>query len=290
MGANQGCVTISLVITCHQIFLVAIFKGLQLMSLRHYVAARNDFIKDKFQIPLKLGHPKTKLFTGRKTVLDRLHDIITTGTTGSQDGTTKTIVIHGTGGMGKTQLVLEYISLHANLFSSVFWVNASSLETTQTCFISIAQQLLDHYATSLKDPIPSYPLIAQRLGMVSLVDQQGNIIMKHNTTSRIVEAVKAWLTLKGNDKWLVVFDNMDDLKSFNISEFFPSNSCGNFIITSRRPDCLRYVQYGCELRLDEMEEMESITLLSKCLHKTIEPAGLEGLLEVRALSLATMGR
>jgi hypothetical protein len=73
--------------------------------------------------------------------------------------------------MGKTQLVLEYISLHAKLFSSVFWVNASSLETTQTCFISIAQQLLDHYATSLKGPILSYPLIAQCLGMVSLVDQ-----------------------------------------------------------------------------------------------------------------------
>jgi hypothetical protein len=34
-----------------------------------------------------------------------------------------------------------------------------------------------------------------------------------------------------------------------------------------------------------MEEMESITLLSKCLHKTIEPARLEGLLEVRALTI-----
>ncbi|RPB20143.1 hypothetical protein L211DRAFT_743785, partial [Terfezia boudieri ATCC MYA-4762] len=52
-----------------------------------------------------------------------------------------TIVLYGTGGMGKTQLALEYIHQHYKDHSSVIWVNAASSQTTILGFIQIMQRL-----------------------------------------------------------------------------------------------------------------------------------------------------
>jgi hypothetical protein len=56
----------------------------------------------------------------------------------------------------------------------------------------------------------------------------------------------------------LIFDNVDDIETFNISDFFPIPSSGSIIITSRRPESIRY---GRPLALKEMDLEESIELL-----------------------------
>jgi hypothetical protein len=213
-------------------------------------------------------------FTGRETYLNRLHEMIVPNGAISRHSVTNVIVILANGGMGKTQLVLQYISQYPKLFSAVFWVNASSLETTQTSFISIAEQLIKHYAKMQTGSLPDYVSIARRLDMVDLVDEKGRIVVGENSPTLVVKAVKAWLALDGNHRWLIVFDNVDDLESFDVSESFPyKNSLGNVIITTRRRDCM---DYGTGFELKEMEESESIELLFKFFDKQIEHVGSEG--------------
>jgi hypothetical protein len=231
-------------------------------------------IRDEFRIPLQLDQPMVTHFTGRETYLNRLDGMIAPNGVLPVLGVTNTIVILANGGMGKTQLVLQYIYRHPKLFSAVFWVNASSLETTQTSFISIAEKLIKHYAKMQKGSPPDYFSIAHRLDMVGLVDEKGRIVMGENSPNLVVEAVKSWLALSDNDEWLIVFDNVDDLESFNVSESFPyKHSVGNVIITTRRRDCL---DYGKGLELKEMEESEGIELLLKFFDKPIEHIGSEG--------------
>ena len=48
--------------------------------------------------------------------------------------------------MGKTQLALEYFHQSYKDYKSVFWINASSEETTILGFTRIMQQLIKYYA------------------------------------------------------------------------------------------------------------------------------------------------
>jgi hypothetical protein len=237
------------------------------------IAPQYDDISDKFTIPLQLNQPMVKHFAGRKPYLDRLHEMMTENAAEKRENLTNIIVIHATGGMGKTQLVLRYIHQHLKLFSAVFWVNGSSLETVQASFIGIAERLVKYYGKMQKGSPPDYFSIARDLDMIGLVDEKGCIVAGDNSASLAVKAVKAWLSLAGNNKWLIVFDNVDDLESFDISESFPYKaSIGSVIITTRRPECL---EFGDGFELKEMEESEGIETLSKCSNIPIEP-GSEG--------------
>jgi hypothetical protein len=213
-------------------------------------------------------------FTGRESYLKDLNEMMMPDAAIPRQSVTNTIVIHATGGMGKTQLVLQYIARHSKQFSSVFWVNASTLETMQTSFIAVAEQLIKHYAKLQKRYPPDYFGIAHRLDMAGIVDNKGRITVSEDSPSHVVKAVQAWLALDGNDNWLIVFDNVDDLESFDVSESFPySNSAGNVIITTRRRECM---EYGNGFELNQMEENESTELLSKCSHIPVKDDGSEG--------------
>jgi hypothetical protein len=112
--------------------------------------------------------------------------------------------------------------------------------------------------------------------MAGLVDGDGQIYLNQKSVDLIVDAIKGWLSRRGNDHWLMVLDNVDDLESFRISDFFPANitgkiilttrhdekvAAGKVILTTRRSDAARF---GEDMRLDVMEEDESIELLFKC--------------------------
>ncbi|KAF8429830.1 hypothetical protein BGX38DRAFT_1232915 [Terfezia claveryi] len=54
------------------------------------------------------------------------------------------IVLYGTGGMGKTQLALEYVYQHHHDYTLVFWVNTASVQITILGFTQIMEQLIQH--------------------------------------------------------------------------------------------------------------------------------------------------
>lgn len=142
-------------------------------------------------------------FTGRKEILDHLHVALRSGT-----NTVLTQSITGLGGVGKTQLAVEYAYQFANEYDLVWWVRSEDNIT----------------------------LIADFSYLSDLIQlEQGE---SPDTISK-VSLVRKWLESNGN--WLLIFDNvqkLEDLYNPVVSDinFIPQSSLGHILITSRNPN------------------------------------------------------
>src|SRR5437016_2505397 len=89
--------------------------------------------------------------------------------------TRSVVVLHGLGGIGKTQLALAYARRHEEKYTTIFWLNANDEDSLRLSFRAVAQQVLKyHSSTSL-------------LAGVDLDD-----------LDQVLYAVKAWLDLQKN--------------------------------------------------------------------------------------------
>jgi hypothetical protein len=81
---------------------------------------------------------------------------------------------------------------------------------------------------------------------------------------QIAGAIKQWLAVEGNGRWLLILDNYDDIDSVNIHELLPTSDAGHVVITSRR----RGLQaLGTTLEIEEIDEGSGILLLVKSANK-----------------------
>ena len=208
-------------------------------------------LKLSFDIPfLPNIRRKSGGFVGRGYLLENLKAEVEDGKR-SQNA----IVLHGTGGMGKTQLALEYIHRHYKDHSSVFWINAASEQTTILGFTQIMQRLIEHHAQLSGD----YAHIGRLLGMAGKLDSNGCFtVTQPSDGQHVVGAVKRWFARPENVNWLLVFDNLDDPDLVDIEEYLPVCNHGTVIITSRRRD-LQQGRRGFEV--NQMQPMEAIELL-----------------------------
>jgi AAA+ ATPase superfamily predicted ATPase len=53
----------------------------------------------------------------------------------------KVVVVYGLGGIGKTQLAVEFVRKHQGWFSAVFWLDGSSEASLKQSFVGIMQRL-----------------------------------------------------------------------------------------------------------------------------------------------------
>lgn len=208
-----------------------------------------------YSIPIELPYGRNSNFLGRDEQLDQIHQALR----GSPRNSFIKEVLHGTGGMGKTQIALEYAYRYQAEYSSIFWVNGTSIQTTTRDFYNIAQRIVDHHVFMQKKPIPDYPQISHELGMTGLVDASGKVSAESDAESKVVGAIKHWLSNEQNNNWLLVFDNVDDIEGFDISNFFPhSSKRGCTIITSRRQDLAFGEVSQC---IEGLDEENAISLL-----------------------------
>lgn len=132
----------------------------------------------------------------------------------------KVFIIHGLGGVGKTQLSVEYIRKHHKNYSAVFWIDSSTK---------------DGVKRSIAD-------LASRLPPRQLSEKTRKYL--ENRSSDVDEAVKGvlnWFSRPSNDQWLLVFDNVDreitvpptSIEAFNVEAYFPTADQGSILITSR---------------------------------------------------------
>lgn len=182
-------------------------------------------LDSQYDIPFELPYPKNPNFTGREGLLDRLDTQV-------RSRSSKIIVLYGMGGIGKTQIALQYVHTNFGEYSSVFWVDGTSQETANLGFRSIAQKLVRCHATRVGFTNPNYTQVGQDLGLD--LEADGQLSVKSDCTTQIVEAVKRWYCRRENRNWLLVLDNVDDLTSFDISAFIPTTSHGLILLTSRR--------------------------------------------------------
>jgi hypothetical protein len=133
---------------------------------------------------------RTALFTGRHEELERVRIALAERT-----GTLVVQAVHGMGGVGKTQLALEYAYRHAGEYEVVWWVPAEQPQ--------LASERLNQLADRLGLPVTAG-------GGVAALQEE----------------------LSHRPRWLLIFDNAED--ATQLEPMLPSGP-GHVLITSRNP-------------------------------------------------------
>ena len=169
-------------------------------------------------------------------------------------------VLHGLGGIGKTQLAIEYARLYKHEYTSVFWLDGKTEEFLIQSLLSIAPRL------------PK--------AQVSNLDIQ-KIKGIEESRERAQEVLR-WFTFEGNSEWLLIFDNIDktsygasdsdvdSLSSYDITQYFPGGDVGAIIITTRLQ---RLVTLGDSIYLSRIDTKNGILMLEKHAGKSMKRSG-----------------
>lgn len=139
--------------------------------------------------------PRNPFFTGRKEVLEELHTHLRLE---PAVGLTRSYALQGLGGIGKTQIALEYAYRHALDYRAVFWIGAETSENVVSSLLRVASVLG----------------LPEREGQ----DQQ-----------RVLATVHRWLST--HSQWLLIWDNVEDLTLLN--RFLPPARQGALLLTTR---------------------------------------------------------
>lgn len=134
-------------------------------------------------------YPRNDAFTGREQLLTDLRiDLLKKGKE----------ALFGLGGVGKTQIAVEYAYRHRDEYTAVLW-----------CFAGTEQSVRSGYAS-----------IAALLNLPEKESQE---------QARVTDAVRNWL--EQNTGWLLVLDNADDPAM--LKPFLPQQGKGHILLTSR---------------------------------------------------------
>ncbi|KAF1952142.1 hypothetical protein CC80DRAFT_495479, partial [Byssothecium circinans] len=205
------------------------------------VWARSQY-HGKHKIDFRLqGMPIVGKFVQRDAEMQELERrLISNITTTSQR---KVVVLHGLGGIGKTQLAVQFARKHHHTFSSVFWLDGESEASLKQSFASMAQRLPQDELT---------------------VD--GVEMLKHSAidVNVAVRECFRWLSLTRNQHWLLIYDNVDrdyhdkdDVQAYNVKTYFPSADYGSILVTSRLAS-LQRLGSGLKVGTVEMEQARDI--------------------------------
>ncbi|MCB0258175.1 MAG: tetratricopeptide repeat protein, partial [Calditrichaeota bacterium] len=134
-------------------------------------------------------------------------------------------VVAGLGGVGKTELAIEYAYRHASEYERIWWLRSEGMVTLSLDFANLAHEL--------------------------------NLPEKDDPDIEIVnQAVIRWL---GNNRhWLLIFDNAQELE--HVRKYLPKAAKGHIIITSRNFD---WGAVADLIDLQEWDRSESIHFLLK---------------------------
>jgi tetratricopeptide (TPR) repeat protein len=131
-------------------------------------------------------------FVGRENVLGEIRETLTDGAVRGSGA----VALYGLGGVGKTQIALEYAHRHSHEYDVVWWVPAEDRVGMASAFGALAKGL-----------------------RVAVTDDQEALI--DDVVRRLA-----------NRRWLLVFDNAEIVD--DVCRYLPSGG-GDLIVTSRNP-------------------------------------------------------
>ncbi|GHP00567.1 tetratricopeptide repeat protein [Reticulibacter mediterranei] len=164
--------------------------------------------------------PRHPFFTGREEILCTLATRLTIEQTIAQ---TQASALWGLGGIGKTQVAVEYAYRSASQYRAVFWLEAETQESLMRSLCHIAEQL----------QLPEREAAEQ---------------------AQMVGAVKRWLA--AHPGWLLIADNVEELDLLQM--VLPPMREGALLITTRRQALGPLAE---PLEVPPLSEEESVTLL-----------------------------
>jgi hypothetical protein len=95
----------------------------------------------RIQFSMK-GLPVTEHFVQRERETAQLEKLFIPDVDADADGKRrKVFVVYGLGGMGKTQLCVEYVRRHKNNFSAIFWLDGSSKDALRQSLADAAARV-----------------------------------------------------------------------------------------------------------------------------------------------------
>ena len=171
-------------------------------------------------IEWNVPYARNPFFTGRDEALASLRTNLETS---KRAGLTQ--ALRGMGGVGKTQMAVEYAYRYRDRYRAVLWVSADTEITIKTSLVEIGM----------------------KLGLVDPRDPDHN---------RAVAAVKKWCDR--NSRWLLVFDNADHPQL--LKPFLPFAPQGHILVTSRA-HVLDSVGIVTPLNVAEMPTNEAVDFL-----------------------------
>ncbi|KAL7276547.1 hypothetical protein RUND412_000470 [Rhizina undulata] len=191
------------------------------------------------RVPVKLPFQKNPNFCGREDILDTLQKTLhpSPNTVDGNVSGRKTAILHGMGGVGKSQIALEYAHRYSDRYTSIFWIDADDQSRVTDSTSEVIQQLIAHYATKWRTT-PDYAEIANTLGIPGKIDESGR--MEQNATVTAIKALHNWLGRKENGGWLLLIDNKDSTTTGDSNTLYPTCNWGSIIITSRLSTLTRY--------------------------------------------------
>jgi hypothetical protein len=128
----------------------------------------------------------------------------------------RSCTLHGMGGVGKTQLALQFAFSREWHYHAIFWIQADETAKLAESFDRIARSL--------------------RVQDTSVTDDQ--VINRNLVLEWLSDPIKCAIT-NGTEpasaftKWLVVFDNVMDEDL--VRDYWPSGGNGSILVTSRQP-------------------------------------------------------
>ncbi|GAA0635767.1 FxSxx-COOH system tetratricopeptide repeat protein [Streptomyces thermocarboxydovorans] len=169
-------------------------------------------------------------FVGRQALLRAVEEQL-----GAQD--TAAVLphaLHGLGGVGKSQLALEYIYTHQHEYSVICWIPAERE--------SLILAALAHLADALGVAPAGH-------------DSAGGAPAANAAVPAVLEALRSGSPYRN---WLLVFDNAEEIDT--VRRYFPANGPGKVIVTSRNR---AWERVATPLPVNVFDREESIELLQK---------------------------
>ncbi|MDQ2902131.1 MAG: tetratricopeptide repeat protein [Chloroflexota bacterium] len=181
----------------------------------------NDTFMSSSSLPIwSVPYRRNPFFTGREEILSHLYTVLRTRKTAAL---TQAQAISGLGGIGKTQIAVEYTYRYHEHYQAIFWITASTRDVLSADFVTLA-------------------------ALLDLPEQQ------EKDQDIVVRAVRRWLST--HTHWLLVLDNVDDLEM--ISDFLPMHAAGDVLLTTRLQALGTVAQH---IEVEKMELDEGIMFL-----------------------------
>lgn len=189
---------------------------------------------DKFQGQKRhwmVPFSRNKAFVGRENYIAKLEESIST------PGETQKTAVCGLGGIGKTQIALELAYRMRDSYPdvSVFWIPCTSYESVEQAYMDIAQIT----GLALRD------------------------------AAAVKEQVNAYLSHERSGKWLLIFDNADDMEMWTkssetspaLKSLLPQNETGHILFTSRNRKLAVKLALSNVVQIPDMDEDTALQML-----------------------------
>jgi hypothetical protein len=167
--------------------------------------------------------PKNPNFVGRSIMLNQMRSMLVNS---SQTAVLLPRALYGLGGVGKTQLAIEYVHRHRSDYDLVWWVAAEDPAEIRRSLVELGEQL--------EIPITG--------------DTGGTIRRVHEALAR----------RERFHHWLLIFDNVGEPAA--VANLLPSSRDGHVLITTRESS---WEELGQAVQVDKFAREESVALLGR---------------------------